>query len=281
MLDFWVRHRRYSRLLLVLLASFGLLAFQRSRPEGQWLAEGVAAVTAPIQTAFARVHRGALSVWATYVEWKGLRTDAERLRAEVSALRLRQLRQDELETENGRLRVLLSLRERLPVQSVGAEVVAREWSGFTRALLINRGRAAGLERQAPVIVTAGVVGRVMETRRDSALVQLVTDPASSIAGVVSRTRSQGLVEGVAGGRMRLKLQARDESIVVGDLVFTSGNGGVFPKGLPLGRITRIHVPTGAFRVAELEPAVDVARVEEVLVLPRGMSADLTPAFSDS
>jgi rod shape-determining protein MreC len=281
MLDFWVRHRRYGRLLLVLLASFGLLAFQRSRPEGQWLAEGVAAVTAPIQTAFARVHRGALSVWTTYVEWKGLRTDAERLRAEVSALRLRQLRQDELETENGRLRVLLSLRERLPVPTVGAEVVAREWSGFTRALLINRGRAAGLERQSPVIVTAGVVGRVMEIRRDSALVQLVTDPASSIAGVVSRTRTQGLVEGVAGGRMRLKLQARDESIVVGDVVFTSGNGGVFPKGLPLGRITRIHVPTGGFRMAELEPAVDVARVEEVLVLPRGTSADLSPAYSDS
>src|SRR5688572_16080944 len=74
MLEFWARHRRYVRLLLVLLASFGLLAFQRSRPEGQWLAEGVATVTAPIQTAFARVHRGALSSWATYAEWKGLRT---------------------------------------------------------------------------------------------------------------------------------------------------------------------------------------------------------------
>jgi hypothetical protein len=76
MLELWVRYRKYSRLLLVLLASFALLAFQHSRPEGQWLAEGVAAVTAPVQAAFARVHRVALGGWTTYLEWKALRADA-------------------------------------------------------------------------------------------------------------------------------------------------------------------------------------------------------------
>ncbi len=281
MLELWIRYRKYTRLLLVLLASFALLTYQQTRPEGQWLAEGIAAVTAPVQTAFARVHRAALGVWTTYLEWKALRTDAERLRSEVTALRLRQLRQDELEAENVRLRALLALRERLPVRTIGAEVVAREWNGFTRALTINRGRADGLERLAPVIVTGGVVGRVMDLRRGSAIVQLLTDPASSIAGVVSRTRAQGLVEGVAGGRMRLKLPAREEGVTSGDLVYTSGIGGIFPKGLPLGRVTRVHAPTGVFRIADIEPAVDLTTVEEVLVLPRGVAADLGPAFSES
>lgn len=279
MLELWVRYRKYSRLLLVLLASFGLLAYQQRRPDGLWLAEGVAAITAPIQTAFARTHRAAAGLWTTYAEWKNLRTDAERLRAEVTALRLRQLRQDELESENVRLRSLLTLSERLQVRTIGAEVVAREWSGFTRALTINRGRTDGLERLSPVIVTLGVVGRVMELRRGSSVVQLLTDPASSIGGVVSRTRAQGLVEGVAGGRMRLKLPAREEGTRIGDLVYTSGNGGVFPKGLPLGRITRIYAPAGVFRIADVEPAVDVMKVEEVLVLPRGATADLSPAFA--
>jgi rod shape-determining protein MreC len=281
MLEFWVRYRKYSRLLLVLLASFALLTYQQARPDGVWLAEGIAAVTGPIQSVFARVHRGAVGVWTTYLEWKGLRTDAERLRAEVSALRLRQLRQDDLEAENVRLRALLTLHERMPVRTIGAEVVAREWNGFTRALTINRGRTDGLERLAPVIVIGGVVGRVMDLRRGSAVVQLVTDPASSVGGVVSRTRAQGLVEGVAGGRMRLRLPAREESVEVGDLVYTSGTGGVFPKGLPLGRVVRVHTPTGLFRLVDIEPAVDVATVEEVLVLPRGVTTDLGPAFSDS
>jgi rod shape-determining protein MreC len=278
MLELWIRYRKYSRLLLVLLASFALLAFQQTRPEGQWLAEGVATVTAPVQAAFARMHRIALGGWTTYLEWKALRADATRLRAEVAALRLRQLRQDELDAENERLRALLALRERLAVRTIGAEVVAREWNGFTRGLTINRGRTDGLEKLAPVIVTRGVVGRVMDLRRDSAVVQLVTDPGSGIGGVVNRTRAQGLVEGVAGGRMRLKLAAREEGVTVGDMVFTSGIGGLFPKGLPLGRVTRVQPATGLFRLVDLEPAVDLSTVEEVLVLPRGAAEDLITAF---
>ncbi len=279
MLEFWVRYRKYSRLLLVLLAAFALLGLQHGRSaDAQWLVEGVAAVTAPIQTVFARVHRGATGLWTTYLEWKALRSDAERLRAEVTALRLRQIRQDELEVENGRLRALLELRDRLAVRTVGGEILAREWNGFTRSLTINRGRADGLERLAPVIVTQGVVGRLLDVRRDSAVVQLLTDPASSIGGLVSRTRAQGLVEGVAGGRLRLKLAAREEGIAVGDFVFTSGIGGLFPKGLPLGRVTHLYTPTSLFRIAELEPAVDLGTVEEVLVLPRGVDEDLGPVF---
>lgn len=279
MLDFWVRHRKYIRLTLVVMAALSLLLLQHRRPGiGPWMADGVATVTAPLQVVVARLHRGAVSLWSGYLNWKGMRADLDRLRAEVTALRLRQLRQDELDAENGRLRALLALRARLPVPTVGAEVMAREWIGFTAGMTINRGRSAGLERLAPVIVTRGVVGRVMELRHSSAVVQMVTDPASSIGGVVHRTRSSGLVEGVAGGRLRLRLPARDEGVAAGDLVLTSGMGGVFPKGLPVGRVTRVHPATGIFRMADLEPAVDLATVEEVLVLPRGLAGDLGDAF---
>jgi len=279
MLELWIRYRKYSRLLLLLLAAFALLALQRARPgDGLLLADAVALVAEPVQAAVTRLHRTAFGVWQGYLEWKALRADAARLRAEAQALRLRQLRYEELEQENARLRALLSLRDRLPVRTVGAEVVAREWNGFTGGLTLNRGRADGLERLAPVIVTQGVVGRVVELRHGSAVVQLLTDPASSIAAVVSRTRAQGIVEGVPGGRLRLKLPAREEGVAVGDLVLTSGLGGIFPKGLPLGRVTRVHRPAGLFRVVDLQPVVDLARVEEVLVLPRGVAGDLGAQF---
>jgi rod shape-determining protein MreC len=282
MREFWDRNRKYSRLLLVVLVALSLLVFHRRRAtDAVWLVEAVAAVTAPVQEAVARGHRGALSLWTTYLEWKALRADAERLRAEVTALRLRQIRQDELDAENGRLRALLALRERLPVRTIGGEVVARAWQGFARGLTINRGRADGVERLAPVIVTDGVVGRVMELREGSAVIQLLTDPVSSIGGVVYRTRAQGLIEGVAGGRVRLKLPAREEGVAVGDLVLTSGTGGVFPKGLPVGRVTRVHAPKELFRIAEVEPVVDLATVEEVLVLPRGVTSDLAAAFPEA
>ena len=282
MLDLLVRYRRFSVLLVVMVGGVSLLALQRRDPgEATWLVDGVAAITAPVQLAVARVHRGAAALWTTYLDWKGLRADHTRLRAEVTALRLRQLRQDELEVENSRLRGLVTLRERLPTQTIGAEVVGREWNGFTRGLTVDRGRADGVERLAPVIVTHGVVGRVAGVRRSSAVIQVLTDPASSIGGVVNRTRAQGLVEGVAGGKLRLKLAASEEGVKVGDLVFTSGIGELFPKGLPLGRVLRVYPPTGLFRTAELEPAVNLATVEEVFLLPRGSAGDLAPAFPDS
>jgi len=281
-LDLLVRYRKYSVLGVVVVAAVALLTVQQTRSgEGLWLAEGIATLTAPAQMAFARVHRGAASLWAGYLDWKHLRSEVARLRSETVALRLRQLRQEALEAENLRLRTLATLRERLPERALGAEVVARDWNGFTRGLTIDRGRADNIERLAAVIVTNGVVGRVAVLRRQSAVVQVLTDPASSIGGVVLRTRAQGLVEGVAGGRLRIKLAVSEEPLQAGDLVVTSGIGELFPKGLPLGRVLRVHSPTGLFRTAELEPAVDLTSVEEVLVLPRGTGADLAPAFPES
>ena len=282
MLALLVRYRKYSILGLVVVAALALLTAQQARPgEGLWLAEGIAAAAAPVQAAFARVHRGAASLWTGYLDWKHLRFEVARLRAETVALRLRQLRQEALEAENTRLRTLATLRERLPERTLGAEVVARDWNGFTRSLTIDRGRAEGVERLSAVVVTSGVVGRVAVLRRQSAVVQVLTDPASSIGGVVLRTRSQGLVEGVAGGRLRLKLAVSEAALQPGDLVVTSGIGELFPKGLPLGRVLRIHGASGLFRTAELEPAVDLTNVEEVLVLPRGRGGDLAPAFPES
>ncbi len=281
MLDLLVRYRKYSTLALVVCAGLALLIRPPDRAgEAQWLSEALASLTAPVQLGFARVHRGAVAVWSEYLDWKHLRTELARLRAETAALRLRQVRQEELETENARLRTLARLRERLPEGSLGAEVMAREWNGFTRGLTIDRGRADGIQRLAPVLVIGGVVGRVAGLRQRSAVVQVLTDPASSIGGLVVRTRAQGLVEGVAGGRLRLKLAASEDGLRLGDLVVTSGIGELFPKGLPLGRVIRTYPPTGLFRTAELDPAVDLSAVEEVLVLPRGTNTDLAAAFPE-
>lgn len=282
MLELLARYRKFSTLALVVLAGVALLTAQQSRPgDALWLAEGVATVTAPVQLVFARAHRRAAALWTGYLDWKHLRSELGRLRAETAALRLRQVRQEELEAENARLRALAALRERLPDRTLGAEVVARDWQGFTRGLTIDRGRADGVERLAPVLVTSGVVGRVAGLRHHSAVVQVLTDPASSIGGMVARTRAQGLVEGVAGGRLRLRLAASEQALQPGDLVVTSGIGELFPKGLPLGRVLRVYAPTGLFRTAELQPAVDLTSVEDVLVLPRGASPDVTAAFPES
>ena len=77
-------------------------------------------------------------------------------------------------------------------------------------------------------------------RRQSAVVQVLTDPASTIGGLVLRTRAQGLVEGVAGGGSGSSMAREQEPLQPGDLVVTSGIGELFPKGLPLGRVLRVE-----------------------------------------
>jgi rod shape-determining protein MreC len=112
------------------------------------------------------------------------------------------------------------------------------------------------------------------------VVQVLTDPASTVGGHVLRTRTPGIVEGEARGTLRLKYMARDGSgLQVGDVVVTSGQGGLFPRGIPIGRIRSIEDRGSAlFSYAALTPVVDFARVDEVLLITGDRMQDVTAYF---
>ena len=243
-------------------------------------ADALALVTTPIQSALARVNRAALTVWSTYQDWKDVRGANRRLRAENQQLRVESLQVSETSTENQRLRHLLALQERLPLATVSAEVIAREWGGWVRSLTVNRGRGDNVMRLTAVIAPAGLIGRVMEVRRGASIIQVLTDPASTVGAHVVRTRTAGIVEGEPRGTMRLKYMARGGGgIQVGDLIVTSGAGGMFPRGIPIGRVRAIDDRGSAlFHYATLIPVVDFARVDEVLLLTGDTRRDIASAF---
>jgi rod shape-determining protein MreC len=108
---------------------------------------------------------------------------------------------------------------------------------------------------------------VVEVTPAAARVQLITDPVSAAGGLLQRTRVTGIVSGNLGAGLRVRYLPLMADVVVGDGVVTSGMGGVFPKGIPVGRITAVERKSGAlFQEATLQPAVDLARLEEVLIL---------------
>jgi rod shape-determining protein MreC len=176
---------------------------------------------------------------------------------------------------------LLALHERLPLSTLSGEIIGREAGGWVRALTVNRGRGNGITRQAPVIVPEGLVGRVVQVRAGASVVQLLNDPASTVGAVVQRTRTPGLVEGDAAGVARFKFMARDGAQVTkGDLVVTSGLGNLFPKGLPIGRVAAVEDKGSAlFHFAVLTPTVDVARLEEVLLVTGESARDVAGFFT--
>ena len=274
-----MKARKYALLLVLVAVSLLLLTLQ-SRGYGSRAGDLVAVVTTPLQAGYARVTRGALAVWTTYLDWKNVRAENRRLRAEIERLRVEALRVSETDDENRRLRTLLALQERLPLTTLAGEIIAREWGGWVRALTVNRGRADRVARMTAVISPFGLVGRIVDVRPGSAIVQVLTDPASTVGAHVVRTRTPGIVEGEPRGTLRFKYLARDgTALQVGDVLVTSGQGGLFPRGIPIGRVRAIDDRGAAlFNYAALDPAVDFGRVDEVLVVTGRSPQDLTAYF---
>jgi len=242
--------------------------------------DALAVVTTPIQSVLTRVNRTAFGLWSTYRDWKNVRAQNRRLREETQTLRVNALRVTETTEENRRLRRLLALKESMPLATLSGEVIAREWGGWVRSLTVNRGRADRVTRLTAVIAPDGLIGRVVDVRPGASIVQVLIDPTSTVGAHAVRTRTQGIVEGEPRGTLRFKYMARDGSgIQIGDLVVTSGAGGLFPRGIPIGRVRAIDDRGSAlFHYAQLAPAVDFARIDEVLLIVGEGAHDVAALF---
>ena len=267
-------------LLGSLVAACLLLLTLQTRGYGSTARDFLAVVTTPIQTGLAKASRATFGLWATYLDWKNVRAENRRLREEVQELRVRALRVSETDDENRRLRRLLALQENLPLTTLSGEIIAREWGGWIRSLTVNRGRGDNVPRLTAVISPNGLIGRVVDVRLGVSIVQVLTDPTSTVGAHVLRTRTPGIVEGDPRGTLRFKFMARDgASIQSGDLLVTAGQGGLFPRGIPIGTVRSIDNRGAAlFHYAELTPAVDFARVDEVLLVTGDSQRDLTAFF---
>lgn len=258
-----------------------LLLTLQMRGRAAGASDALAIFTTPVQTVVSRINRTAFGLWSTYQDWKNVRAENRRLRDEAQRLRVESLRVSEVDEENRRLRRLLQLKEALPLETISGEIIGREWGGWVRSLTVNRGRSSRVVRLTAVIGPDGLIGRIVDVRGGSSVVQVLTDPASTVGAHVVRTRTPGIIEGEPRGTIRFKYMARDGAgMQVGDMVVTSGLGGLFPRGIPIGRIRSIDDRGSAlFHYAQIAPAVDFARIDEVLLLTGDATRDVAAHFS--
>lgn len=257
-----------------------LLLTLQMRGHAAGASDALAIFTTPVQTVVSRVNRTAFGLWSTYQDWKNVRAENRRLRDEAQRLRVESLRVSEVDEENRRLRRLLQLKEALPLETISGEIIGREWGGWVRSLTVNRGRTSRVVRLTAVIGPDGLIGRIVDVRGGSSVVQVLTDPASTVGAHVVRTRTPGIIEGEARGTIRFKYMARDGAgMQVGDMVVTAGLGGLFPRGIPIGRVRAIDDRGSAlFHYAQIAPAVDFARIDEVLLLTGDAARDVAAHF---
>jgi len=224
-------------------------------------------IITPISTLLSTVSSAMSGTWRAYVDVVGVRQEREWLRRRVRELEAQAERAAGIETQNARLQALLDLREGMPGQSVAARITGVDASGLFRTATLNKGENDGVVKGMAVVAPPGVVGKVVSTSPNAARVLLLEDPSSGVDALVQRSRARGIVEGSSTGGCQLKYVKHREDVRVGDLVVTSGLDGIFPKGLVVGRIVRLaREEGGLFQTAEIEPAIDFNKLEEVLVV---------------
>ncbi|MFN8604338.1 MAG: rod shape-determining protein MreC [Candidatus Binatia bacterium] len=224
-------------------------------------------IITPISHLLSSVSSTMGSTWRAYVDLVGVRQEREWLRRRVRELESQAERAATLESQNARLQALLDLREGMPGQSVAARITGVDASGLFRTATVNKGERDGVQKGMAVVSPAGVVGRVVSTSPNAARVLLLEDPSSGVDVLVQRSRARGIVEGSLNGGCQLKYIKHREDLRVGDLVATSGLDGIFPKGVVVGTVSRLSREEGGlFQTAEVEPAVDFNKLEEVMVV---------------
>ena len=254
--------------LFVFLVVLSLVMFTMSARESgsgffTTLRGGFMTVTTPLRvvgsaltTPFQALGNVFSNLTATQETLSDLREENERLLAKNAEL------QEEAQAAK-RLQDLLGLQSSYSLQSTAARIISTSTDSWSRTVVIDRGSSSGLAIGMPVTNSSGAI----ECGPTSATVRLIADENSSVSALVQSSRAQGVLKGSAGGTLHLTLIATDQSVSVGDSVVTSGLGGVYPKGLPLGRVLSVNKNDGdLYYTIVVEPPSSAESFEEVLVI---------------
>jgi rod shape-determining protein MreC len=266
--------------VLALLAVITMVSDRRSLARGgrdlPWWQALILEVAVPVQDAVAAPVDGARGFWGDYVAVLEVRDENERLKQRVAELEEENLQYREALVASGHLQQIASMRDDFETPMLPSEVVGLDVMPWFRSVLVDRGGSHGVQAGNPVITAEGVVGLVTATSRHAAKTMLLLDRQSAIDGIVQRSRARGIVRGQGTDQLAFEFVVRGGDVKVGDVVITSGLGGVYPKGLRIGEVVEISDPGGdLLQTATLRPAVDFGRLEQVFVmLRRGPTMDL-------
>lgn len=271
--------------LIVYLALAMVLMVLDHRNGWLWRARSVASwVVEPVYRLANLPGAGVRSLTVAFADRKLLTEQNQRLREDLLLANARLNRMAGVAEQNQHLKQLLDTRRSLELNVQLARVVGVDLGAWQQQLVINLGARDGVKPGQPVIDAHGVMGQVVEVLPTTAVVMLVTDPAHAIPVVVERSGLRTVAYGARDGNgMVLPNIPLAADVREGDHLLTSGLGGRFPPGFPVGTVTAVAPDTsGMFRVAQVQPAADIDRSEDVLLLhdqaePAGPPAPITPA----
>jgi len=261
------RHRPLALLAGVVMAQLLLLAFQIKRDHDVRLIRYWATA---VVTPFERGGTWSLSkvggIWNGYVALHGAKAENARLRSQLAELQLRNRQLESQAAEAQRLSVLLNFRDSHPeAPMLAAQVIGASADPASHTLVLNRGEHDRVRRNMAVITPDGIVGKVVEVFPATSQVLLISDRDSGVGALLADTRTHGVVKGNGDPVPRLDYVVNDEKVHVGELVLTSGEDRIFPKGLLIGTVSGA-TDGNPFQVIRVQPSARLDRLEDVMIL---------------
>ena len=243
-----------------------LLSLQLRTPEGQVILRSwTLSVFTPMSMATHVLAEQAETALQRYLLLSGAQQENERLRLENRQLKVQLTQLHGVRELVSRTADYQLLRRQYLFDSVVAGVVWKGSFGQAERILINAGMRHGVDKDAAVLTTQGIVGRVRTTSALGAEVELITSPGAAAGAVQRGSRLQGIIQGNGSDLLEWNFIPNYERVPVGEIAFTSGTDQIYPKGLPIGRIVLSEKGTSAYRRILVKPFVDSGRLEEVIV----------------
>lgn len=262
--------KKLNILALLIFAAAVVSVFTLDTPTTREIQSRVLGVLAPFIHSSTAIEDGLETVSAPTLDPRELKRENERLTIEVERLRIISQKYVQTLEENNQLRELIEFKKNAPFKMTAARVVKRVSSTWWNTMIIDKGLLDGLATDTPVVSSSGLIGKTGKMAPHMAEVILLTDEMCRVSAKVDGTLEQGIISGERAGLdvrpdLRLRFLSRSAVIQPGSNVVSTGEGGVFPAGLTIGRVKRFEMKdiTGE---AVVEPSVDFSQLQHVFVL---------------
>ena len=254
-------------LLLVVFFPLILINMKRSL-DTPWFLYPFTRLVGLIQDNYSIVNETLRSTTSLYVNLIGIKKENRLLRKENAKIQAHLANLTELRIKNNRLKKLLGFQQQVPMKLLTARVIGKDLISGRKTILINRGWMDGVKKLMAAISIGGVVGFIRQVNRNTSQVLLITDTEFVADSLVQRSRVRGLTEGLGRNTCRLYYLQREDDVLVGDLVVTSGINNIFPKGLPMGKVISIEQEhkNSIRKDIRLKPSINLQRLEEIFIV---------------
>ena len=268
-----IRQRAPLWLVALLAVNLVLMSVSARNPETQELKvrAWAQAVATPFQSLFSGASKSGVGFFQYIRNLNAAAGENEQLKRQLADVEA-QLREARVaRDENERLQGLLGLKEAREFQIVAARVIARDPSDWFDSAIINRGSSSGIEPNMPVVTQDGIVGRVAAVSPVSAQVMLITDERAAAGAVVGQLEASNALGSVRGfgksGLLDMRYVPGLEEVKQGDAVTTTGQDGIYPRGLKVGTVIEVQ-PGTATKPHEIKvrPSARLNSLSEVAVL---------------